>query len=59
MEFTCCKDCIYYSECADSESREGCYFGAPIKDDKLKTLDEDRVQKRTITTEEALDDVET
>lgn len=61
MEFTCCKDCVYFSECADKESRDGCYFGEPIEDDGLKTLDWDRVRKRikrTITTEEALKDVE-
>lgn len=55
MEFTYCKDCVYFSECADKESRDGCYFG------DLATLDLDRIQKRikrTITTEEALKDVE-
>lgn len=61
MGFTYCKDCVYFSECEDKEDRDGCYFGETIEDDEVRTLDLDRVLrrvKRTITTKEALTDVE-
>ena len=25
--WTDCKDCIYFDECENKESRDGCYFG--------------------------------
>ena len=26
-DFVLCRDCIYWDECEDKESRNGCYFG--------------------------------
>lgn len=32
-EWIPCTDCIYFEDCEDKESRDGCYFGEPLEED--------------------------
>ena len=31
-DFVICSQCIYWEECENKESRDGCYFGAKEED---------------------------
>ena len=44
MEWILCKDCIYFEDCTEKESRDGCYHGLSEKDAEL-ILSESRERK--------------
>ena len=55
MEWILCKDCIYFEDCTEKESRDGCYHGFSKNDPEFfDDSDEDIGSARVITAEEFL-----
>lgn len=42
LDWTSCFDCVYFEDCEEKESRDGCCFGESIEDRTVIKLRKDR-----------------